>query len=306
MTNSSGVVTPSRRVIINADDFGFSSGVNHAIIEAHERGVLTSTSLMVTGAAFEEAVTLALAHPKLAVGLHLVLACGKAVLPRAQIPHLVDANGNFSESSDRAGVHYHLNSGARRELPQEIRAQLQKFQDTGLHLSHVDGHLHMQMNPIVLHNLVALADEFNIRVIRLPSEELKLNLRLDNRDRLGKTISALVITGLRAYGERLLKSQGIAFPDRVYSWLQSGDMSEKFLLGLIPQIRANFVEIYSHPALLIPGEPRNGPVGAGQLELNALLSDRVRQMLLLSGFELTNYNQLFKARGLNNSLTQNH
>ncbi len=308
MINSSVVAKKksSRRVIINADDFGFSSGVNRAIIEAHERGVLTSTSLMVTGEAFDEAVTLAQAHPKLAVGLHLVLARGKSVLAPAQIPHLVDADGNFRESSDRAGVYYHLNSGARRELPLEIRAQLQKFRDTGLQISHVDGHLHMQMNPIVLHNLVALANAFNIVMIRLPSEELKLNLQLDSRDRWGKIISALVITGLRAYGERLLKYRGIAFCDRVYSWLQSGGMTEEFLLDLIPKIRANLVEIYSHPALVIPGEPRNGPVGAGQLELDALLSDRVREMLRLSGFELINYNQLIKERASDNWLTQNH
>ncbi|MCY7274968.1 MAG: ChbG/HpnK family deacetylase, partial [Phormidesmis sp. CAN_BIN44] len=117
--------TAPRRLIINGDDFGFSSGVNQAIIEAHEQGVLTSTSLMVTGDAFEEAVTLAKAHPTLAVGLHLVLACGRSALPPDQIPHLVDAHGNFSNQPEKAGIYYHFSAAAWREIPLEIRAQLE-------------------------------------------------------------------------------------------------------------------------------------------------------------------------------------
>jgi hopanoid biosynthesis associated protein HpnK len=281
-----------RFVVINGDDFGFSSGVNQGIIAAHEQGVLTSTSLMVTGQAFDEAVKLAHAHPHLAVGLHLVLGSGKSVLPPSQIPHLVDSNGNFSDKHNEAGIHYHVSPGARRELPLEIRAQLEKFRATGLQLSHVDGHNHMHFNPIVLHTLANLADEFNIKVIRLPYEELQLTLNVDRGDRLMKTIWYLVMSGLRRYGEPVVKAKGIISPERVYGWLQSGRMFEEYLLGLIPQIQADFVEIYAHPAIAIAGEPRNGPQGAGQLELKALQSPRVREMLASHGFELTNYNKL--------------
>ena len=279
-----------RFMIINGDDFGFSNGVNRAIIEAHERGVLTSTSLMVTGEAFDEAVALAQAHPNLAVGLHLVLGKGKAVLPPEQIPHLVDSKGNFSNRPNRAGVDYQFSQSARRELPLEIRAQLEKFLSTGLQLSHVDGHLHMHLHPVVLPTLVELADEFNIKVIRLPSEELRMTLNLDKSDLQTKLVWSFFSTGFRYNGERLLKSFGVGFVDRVYGWLQSGRMTEAYLLGLIPQIQADVVEIYSHPAIAIAGEPRNGPLGLGPAELDALLSDQVRHMLVSSGFELTNYN----------------
>jgi hopanoid biosynthesis associated protein HpnK len=281
-----------RFVIINGDDFGFSSGVNQGIITAHEQGVLTSTSLMVTAPAFDEAVALAHDHPKLGVGLHLVLGSGKSVLPPSQIPHLVDSGGNFSDNHNQAGVHYHLSKGARRELPLEIRAQLEKFRSTGLQLSHVDGHNHMHFNPIVLHTLVNLAEEFNIKVIRLPYEELSLTLNIDNSDAVMKVIWYLVMSGLRRYGEPLLNAKGIIFPERVYGWLQSGRMREDYLLSLIPQVREDLIEIYCHPAIAIPGEPRNGPQGAGQLELNALLSPRIRETLASEGFELINYNNL--------------
>jgi chitin disaccharide deacetylase len=282
----------SRFAIINGDDFGFSAGVNQAIIQAHEQGVLTSTSLMVTGDAAQEAIAISRTHPNLAVGLHLVLVCGRAVLPPSQIPHLVDSQGNFSDSPVQAGLRYQFHPAAREELRQEIRAQLEKFRESGLLLSHVDGHLHLHTHPVVLRILVELAQEFNIRVIRLPSEELKMSLKLDHRELLTKLVWSGVFGGLRRYGEGLLTAHGIKFAERVYGLLQTGSMNEEYLLGLIPQIQADMVEIYSHPAVIHSGEPLNGPSGSGATELSALLSEQVRQSLANNGFELTNYYRL--------------
>jgi hopanoid biosynthesis associated protein HpnK len=289
MSIENAIASRRRWVIINGDDFGFSGGVNQAIIKAHEQGILTSTSLMVTGAAADEAVALAQAHPNLGVGLHLVLVCGMAVLPPSEIPHLVDSGGNFSSDSLKAGLHYQFSRAARRELGLEIRAQLEKFRQTGLPLSHVDGHLHLHSHPVVLNILTELAEEFQIKVIRLPFEELRFTLKLDQRDLLNKVIWSLVFRGLRHYGEGLLKSKGIGFSDRVYGLLQSGCMNRDYLQGLIPQIQADLIEIYSHPAIALPGEPLNGPPGAGEAELAALVSQQVRAVLSANGFELINY-----------------
>ncbi|MFQ4144895.1 hopanoid biosynthesis-associated protein HpnK [Chlorogloeopsis sp. ULAP02] len=265
--------------IINGDDFGFSSGVNQAIIKAHTEGVLTSTSLMVTADATHEAVALARTHPNLAVGLHLVLVCGRSALPPQQIPHLVDKQGNFSKNSLLAGLRYQFVRKAREELRQEIHAQLEKFRSTGLPLSHVDGHLHMHMHPVVLGILADLAAEFNIKAIRLPSEELGLNLKHNRSQLLTKLVWSVVFGRLRRYGERLLASQGVSFTPRVYGLLQTGKITEKYLLELIPQIHADLVEIYCHPERS----------GVGEAELAALLSSRVREVFASHGFELTNY-----------------
>ena len=281
-----------RRLVINGDDFGFSSGVNHAIIEAHQKGILTSTSLMVTGDAVEEAIALAKANPTLAVGLHLVLACGRAVLPPETIPHLVNTEGYFSNQPEKTGIYYHLNSAARQELPLEIRAQLEKFRQTGLPLSHVNGHVHMHFQPVILHHLVKFAEEFNIRFIRLPWEELSATLNADRADFSNKLLMTLVYGGLRLYGKCLLKSHGIQSADRVFGIFHSGRMTEDYLLKLIPQIRANLVEIYCHPAIAIVGEPANEAFGLGQAERDALISDRVRAAIADQGFELTNYHHL--------------
>ena len=281
-----------RQLIINGDDFGFSSGVNQAIIAAHEQGILTSTSLMVTGAAFAEAVALAQAHPRLAVGLHLVLACGRSVLPPSQIPHLVDADQNFSNQPEKAGLYYHFSRAARRELPLEIRAQLTKFRATGLPLSHVDGHVHVHLQPVVMHHLAGMAAEFKIRFVRLPLEDLTASLRADRSDLVAKALLSLVYAGLRSYGAAVLRSHQIRFVDRVYGLLQSGRMTEAYLLKLIPHIHAHLVEIYAHPAVAIAGEPANEAYGLGEAERDALISDQVRALIHHQGFELTNYSQL--------------
>jgi hopanoid biosynthesis associated protein HpnK len=274
-------------LIINADDFGFSPGVNTAIIKAHEEGILTSTSLMVSGDAAQEAIALAKNHPHLAVGLHLVLVCGKSVLPPAQIPNLVDSQGNFSNNPTQAGLSYQFNQATRAELRLEISAQLEKFRDSGLNLAHVDGHLHLHVHPVILNILTEFAAEFKIKFIRLPSEELSKNIKIDNRNLFTKIIWSIVFGQLRRYGEGLLKANQIKFADRVYGLLQTGDMSEEYLLGLIPQIEAELVEIYSHPDL-VNTEINNG----GEVELAGLLSKQVREMLTVKGFELSNYNQL--------------
>ena len=278
-----------RSLIVTGDDFGFSRGVNRAILEAHERGILTSASLMVTGEAFQEAVALARAHPALAVGLHLVVAGGRSVLRASELPHLVETSGQFVRGSVRLGLRYQFSRAAREELRREIAAQLATFRATGLPLSHVDGHLHMHMHPVVLGMLVELAGEFGIRAIRLPSEELGLALALDRRQVATKCLWAWIFRPLRRAGERRLAAAGLTYPERVYGLLATGRLTESYLLSLIPKIRANHVEIYAHPAHELADEPRNGPPGAGPAELLALMSDRVRAALALHGFELARY-----------------
>ncbi len=284
-----------RFAIINGDDFGFSPGVNQAILKAHTHGVLTSTSLMVTGKAFEEAVALAKAHPTLGVGLHLVLVCGRGALPKEAIPHLVDSRGNFPNDPAKAGLKYQFSPAARQELRLEIRAQLEKFRQTGLSLSHVDGHLHLHAHPVVIGILLQLAPEFDIRVIRLPFEELNFTLNLDRSRWLAKASGWWIFSQLRQSAQNRLNKAGIGYAERVYGLLKSGEMTTDYLAGLIPQIQANCVEIYAHPAIAPhqesarPGEPCNGPLGSGERELEALLSDEVRNALTNHGFKLTHF-----------------
>ena len=276
---------PPRQLIVTGDDFGSSHDVNLGILEAHQRGILTGASLMVSGEAFEEAVTLARQHPRMAVGLHLVVVSGRPVLGPGQIPHLVDSAGNFSASPLRAGLRYQFQPEARLELRLEIRAQLEKFRATGLPLSHVDGHLHMQMHPVVLSTLIECAGEFGIRAIRLPSEELGVALALDRTEVFSKWVHAWIFHRLRRFAEGRLKAARIGFAERVYGLLQTGRMTEEYLLGLIPKIEADRVEIYSHPTV----SAHETSLGASRAQLDALVSHKVRQICKASGFQLSTY-----------------
>jgi predicted glycoside hydrolase/deacetylase ChbG (UPF0249 family) len=195
----------------------------------------------------------------------------------------VDSQGNFSDNPTQAGLNYQFNQATRAELRLEIAAQLEKFRDSGLNLAHVDGHLHLHVHPVILNILTEFAAEFKIKFIRLPSEELTKNLKVDRRNLLTKIIWSIVFGQLRNYGEGLLKAHHINFADRVYGLLQTGDMSEEYLLSLIPQIEAKLVEIYAHPAL-VNTDTNNG----GEIELKALLSHKVRELLTVKGFELSN------------------
>ena len=132
-----------RRLIINADDFGLTAGVNRGILEAHGHGVVTSATLMATGAAFEDAVAIAHANPALGVGCHIVLTDGTPVSPPKSIPTLIGSDGkNFRPSL--VDFIQALLRGAIREddLEREAVAQVQKLQCAGINVTHLDTHKH--------------------------------------------------------------------------------------------------------------------------------------------------------------------
>jgi chitin disaccharide deacetylase len=279
-------------LIINGDDFGYSSAVNRAILQAHQQGILTSTSLMINERAADEAVQLAKATPSLAVGLHLVGVLGRAALPAAQIPHLVDANGKFTNSPFVAGVKYFFSSAARRELRDEMRAQFEKFAATGLPFSHVDGHTHLHMHPVIFDELIKLCEEFDVKRLRVVKGQIRVSLRLDRSQLPIKLVNGIVFNLLARRCQKKLHGRGFIVPENVYGLLQTGNLNEDYLLGLIPQMARTSCEIYAHP--LAPDaedwNARENPRGA--IEMQALLSPRVHAALNQAGFTLTTYQHL--------------
>lgn len=283
--------THSRRIplIINGDDFGYSDAVNRAILQAHGEGVLTSASLMVNEAAAAQAVAFAKTHPTLAVGLHLVLVLGRAALPHAEIPHITDAQGRFTNSSFQAGLQYYFSRAARREVRREMRAQFEKFAATGLPFSHVDGHTHLHQHPVIFTELIRLCEEFNVRRVRVVKGEMRLGLRLD-RSRLPlKLVWGTVFNLLGNWCERRLRGRGFVQPQKVYGLLQSGAVNEDYLLGLIPRMAQTTTEIYAHPLALDADETARRENPGGPRELQALTSARVRMAIEQAGFALTTY-----------------
>ena len=286
--HSSGTVRP-RRLIVNADDFGLSETVNEAVIRAFTEGVLTSCSLMVTGAACEHAVRLAHAHPGLAVGIHLVTVMGRAVLPPAQIPTLVDAAGNFAANSVVAGLQYYFSPQARRELRQELRAQFETFAATGLRLSHIDGHLHMHVHPVVFQAAVELGTRYGVRRMRVPQEEYRLAVNFDRQHAGTKALHTLLFSGLARRMHRRLRAAGFIYAERVYGNLHSGQMDEQYFLYMLDNLRADTNEIYFHPAVYPADCLHDAAAQQGMREFVALTSPTVRRRADELGIVLTNY-----------------
>ena len=137
-------------LIITADDFGLHESVNQAVERAHREGVLSAASLMVAAPAAADAIARARALPSLRVGLHLVLADGRSILPHAAIPDLVDAKGRFGDRMARDGVRFFFLPWVRRQLAAEIRAQFEAFAASGLPLDHVNTHKHFHLHPTLL------------------------------------------------------------------------------------------------------------------------------------------------------------
>lgn len=285
-----------RRLIVSGDDFGAAPEVNRAIVRAHRDGILTSTSLMVTGAAADEAVALARENPRLAVGLHLVLAQGTPAAPPAAVPHLVTDAGVFGDQPVAAGIVYawqFWRGPGRVELRREVEAQLAAFAATGLPLAHVDGHLNMHLHPMVLAILIDLAPRYGIRALRLSRESLTDALRHDATHVLRKTSEGLVFRALSAWAAPRLRDAGLVSTDRVYGMHQTGHVDERYVLDLIGRLPEGVSELYCHPAEHTPtvfADHQPGYDNAG--ELAALTSDAVRRTVRDAGVELISYREL--------------
>jgi hopanoid biosynthesis associated protein HpnK len=282
-----------RRLIVSADDFGLSPGVNAGILVAHREGILTDASLMVNGAAFAEAVELARATPTLSVGLHLVLVQGRATLRAAELPTLVDRAGMFGNNSVACGLRYFFRPGIRAQIEREVRAQFEKYLSTGLTLSHVDGHLNIHMHPTVLAILIKLAPQYGIHALRLPREPLGISLRLDGRYRIRKIVEAVTFRCLTGYAAPRLAAHGIRHPDRMFGLHQSGHVTERYLLGVIEALPAGVTEIYSHASHVDAEARRWRPANyESEAELAALTSARVRAALDAQGVARMSYRDL--------------
>lgn len=277
------------QLIINADDFGATSAINAAVIKTRLRGVLTSASLMVTGQAAAEAISIAKNDPGLAVGLHLALSQVRSALPLHLIPGLVNNNSHFARSPIIAALNYYFNHKLRRELRLEIEAQFELFAKTGLTLSHVDGHQHLHTHPAVLPIVIELAQKYGAAGIRIPHDPLLANLHT-NYSRLGsKLFVALGHTYLAGVSRHLLRDSDFVRCDATIGSLMSGAMSDDYVIRMLRNMNCSSIEVFFHPTDLRDNEPGSDPYGPNAGDLRALTSPRLKQFLADNGYELTNY-----------------
>ena len=203
---------------------------------------------MVGAPAAADAVDRARRLPRLRVGLHVVLVCGRPVLPPAAIPDLVDSRGDFAADLVRAGFAFFFRPVVRRQLRAEIRAQFERFQATGLRLDHVNALNHMHLHPTVFGLMLEVGREFGVRAVRVPYEPFLAAWRAAPSDGFARLASAVALWPLLMLMRWRLRGAGVASNDFIFGMRDTGRMDRARVLGYLANLPDGVTEIYCHPA----------------------------------------------------------
>jgi chitin disaccharide deacetylase len=258
-------LSAAKRLIVNADDFGFTRDVNRGIIEAHRAGILTATTLMANGAAFEDAVKLARETPSLDVGAHLTLVGGPGQPPTVTALLAAMARG-------------------RVRVYDEFAAQVSRIMDAGIAPTHLDTHKHTHVLPNVLNGVLRVAHEFQVPWVRAPFDQRAA----------GRSWKARSIALLEARFRRQLAASGCRATDQFAGFDMTGRFGAADLAALVARLPDGVTEFMCHPGYCT-GElhaARTRLKESRERELQALTSSEVRESLARSGVELIGYRAL--------------
>jgi predicted glycoside hydrolase/deacetylase ChbG (UPF0249 family) len=244
-----------KRLIVNADDFGLTGGVNRAIVELNNSGSLTSATLMAKAAATEDAISLA--NAKLGVGCHVVLVDGQSVLePRRNLLWLVDpvrTIGRFEPTLGNFLKILYLKRGwplsnhlLEREIEAEASAQIALLQSRGLHLTHIDTHKHTHMFPRVLRPVLRAAKSAGIRVVRNPFEP-EWSIRATPRAPWLRQLQVRLLRTLEPTFRRIVAQEGFATTDGAIGVLATGTLDATTLNSLLSAMPNGTWELVTHP-----------------------------------------------------------
>ena len=272
------------RLIITADDLGWSAGVNEAIAALYDEGAITAASLLVGAPAAAEAIGLAKARPGLAVGLHLAAVAAPALLPRDAAPRLVDRDGQLPRDSFRAGLRYTTDRALRAELQRELEAQFKAFAALGLGWSHLDFHVHMGLTPAVFDAAAALCARYPAAGVRVPEDDHDLYRSLCPVAPAQRLHAAWFRMGCRRMRRRA-GELGLRTTRWCYGFFRSGQLDVEYLSRLIRRLPDGDLELHCHPDLSTP---------AGRAEFEALRCGPVREALAERGVQLTTFLGLVK------------
>jgi predicted glycoside hydrolase/deacetylase ChbG (UPF0249 family) len=268
-----------RKLVVNADDFGFTPDVNAGIVEGHRRGILTATTLMANGAAFDDAVRLAREVPTLDIGCHLVLIGERGLKTERALPRSVPQL---------------LAALARREFSvyDELKAQIRRILDAGLHPTHLDTHKHTHLAPPVLDAVARLSQEFVIRWVRRPFD-FPMTAARGGVPRMKRLVSdALKVQ--RGRFHRVLASHGCQTTDHFAGFQITGRFRTEQLLHLLAELPEGTTELMCHPGHC--GDAlRCAPTRlkeSREAELEALTSPVVRDALERRAIALVSYRDL--------------
>jgi chitin disaccharide deacetylase len=280
-----------RRLIINADDFGLCESVNKGIVEAHAKGVLTSTTIMASMPAAEQAVELAKNLPTLGVGIHLNLTAGKPLCQDNTVKLILDSQGNFALSPGKLAIASLITGKVRTAIETELASQIQWLIDKGIKPTHLDSHKHIHSFPSIFPIVCRLAKRFNIPAIRYADEPAYVSrLPWPLTDRESRKRASLARTMAK-----INRWQNPAFfkTDALFGINHVGKINTVFMRAVSLYNTASTAEIMTHPGYTYDLDAtRTRLVKQREIELEALCSEKTNQYFKNAGIKLVNYGQL--------------
>ena len=283
-----------KQLIVNADDFGLTEGVNRGIVEAHADGIVTSTTILANGAAFEAAVAMSRKLPSLAIGVHLNLTQGPPVAPPESVQALIDARGELHLSPSQLWRAIAMRRVPALQIETELRAQVKKVLAAGLTPTHLDGHMHVHLFPVVSDAAIQIAGEFGMRAVRCPLERTRLKGLGKGLEEIKRGGIAFSVSQLARRLRSKLEKAGLAYPSHFFGTRQTGSLDRESLLEILESLPDGTSELCCHPGYSNADLEKAG----GELtfqredELLALTSVEAKALIHSRAIRLTTYRAL--------------
>jgi len=286
-----------RNLIVNADDLGWTEGVNRGIAETHRNGIVTSASLLANGRAFGSGVELARSTPGLGVGIHLNLSDGEPVAGRELVATLLNERGELEGRPESLLLRLARRSILLEEVEREWDAQIQKARDSGIEPTHLDGHRHVQMLPGLFEIALRLAKRHGIGAVRVSHEGSSLRAALSAGAKQKGTV--VMKQGVQARGLKLLapdareqaERAGIATADYFCGIAQTGELTREGVLRLMEILPEGTTELMCHPGY-VDRELENSATrlqASRQAEVEILTDTGIRNLVASQGIRLIDY-----------------
>ena len=281
---------PFTRLVVNADDFGISARINEGIVLAHRAGIVTATSLMAVGRAFDQAVQCCRAVPTLDVGVHLTLVAERPLLPCRS--SLAGDDGRFPASAGAFLQHWLTGSIRRADVQAEWSAQIERVLDHGIRVTHLDSHQHVHILPGLADLSLHLAARYNIPFVRVPVEDLRGD-QWPSLHRINRMFGATVLRASWALARLTGAKQANFRPLRFLGFQDGGRLDDLRLRRLLRVLRpGRAYELMCHPGLT-PDEPDLKRWQYGhEKELQALTNPSIRSDIAARGIQLCNFKDL--------------
>lgn len=289
-----------KSLIVNADDLGWTLGVNRGIAEGHQHGLITSTSLLANGRAFVDGVGVAKSNPQLGVGVHLNLSDGVPTALATNVSGLLNKAGEFAGGPESLLLRIAKRSLRVEEVELEWDAQIAKIRAAGIQPTHLDGHKHVHMLPGLFKVALRLAKKHRIGAIRVSHEDSKLRAVLSSGKE--QKTGVLLKQGVQARGLKLLAREakawaercGIATTDFFCGIAQTGVLLREGVEQLLEVLPEGTTELMCHPGYadeeLLLTHTRLQQ--SRQAELAILTDLGIRKLVATRGIRLINFRNM--------------